>query len=72
MDISSENNPKKRSKQSKVAVNMDDLAIFFIPSLEIVGSTKNQCPIIIKANIPLINVIGRIFIIKFPSNLLNN
>ena len=34
-------------------------AIFIIPSLEIVGSTKNQWPIIIDDNTPLVREIGR-------------
>ena len=54
--------PVIRSKQSTVAKNIDDLAIFFIPTLEIVGSTKNQCPIIISENIEETSMIGNIAI----------
>ena len=54
--------PVIRSKQSTVAKNIDDLAIFFIPTLEIVGSTKNQCPIIISENIEETNMIGNVAI----------
>ena len=54
--------PVIRSKQSTVAKNIDDLAIFFIPTLKIVGSTKNQCPIIISENIEETNMIGNVAI----------
>ena len=54
--------PVIRSKQSAVAKNIDNLAIFFIPTLEIVGSTKNQCPIIISENIEETNMIGNVAI----------
>ena len=35
----------------KIAVNVAKSDIFFIPSFEIVGSTKYQCPIIIDEKI---------------------
>jgi hypothetical protein len=52
-------------------MNIDDLAIFFIPILVIVGSTKNQWPIIISEKMPLTSVMGKIVQIKFSALVLN-
>ena len=71
MDNSSEANPIKSNKQRTAAMNIDDLAIFFIPILVIVGSTKNQWPIIISEKMPLTRVMGKIVQIKFSAPVLN-
>ena len=51
------------SKNTSGKINNDKMehrnAIFIIPSLEIVGSTKNQWPIIIDDKTPLVREIGR-------------
>ena len=71
MDNSSEANPIKSNKQRTAAMNIDDLAIFFIPILVIVGSTKNQWPIIISEKMLLTSVMGKIVQIKFSKPVLN-
>ena len=50
---------------------IENFAIFFIPSRLIVGSTRNQWPIIIDENTAEINKIGTKFLILFDQKISN-